>query len=205
MLEFITIGILLGISAGFAPGPLLTLVIAESLQHGIKNGIKVAVAPIVTDLPIIIVSVFVLMRLSAFYGVLGYLSIFGCFFLLFMGYQAICTKGIKLDYQKVKTKSLAKGALVNVLSPHPYLFWITVGAPLITRALNKSFFSALFFLTCFYLMLVGSKILLAVTAGKFKTFINDKIYVYIVRFLGLLLVVLAIVLFVEGVRLLRIN
>jgi len=53
MTNFLTIGIMLGTSAGFAPGPLLTLVISESLQHGVKSGAKVALAPIITDLPII--------------------------------------------------------------------------------------------------------------------------------------------------------
>ena len=37
MTEFFTIGIVLGLSAGFAPGPLLTLVISETLQHDIKS------------------------------------------------------------------------------------------------------------------------------------------------------------------------
>jgi hypothetical protein len=51
MIHFLTIGIILGLSAGFAPGPLLTLVISETLQHNINSGVKVALAPIITDLP----------------------------------------------------------------------------------------------------------------------------------------------------------
>jgi len=57
MLNFLTIGTLLGLSAGLAPGPLLTLVISETLQHDIKSGVKVALAPFITDLPIIILTV----------------------------------------------------------------------------------------------------------------------------------------------------
>jgi len=56
----------LGVSAGFAPGPLLTLVISETLQHDIKSGVKVALAPIITDLPIIILS-----KLTNFHDILG--------------------------------------------------------------------------------------------------------------------------------------
>ena len=48
MLHFLTLGTVLGLSAGLAPGPLLTLVISETLQHDIRAGIKVAVAPFIT-------------------------------------------------------------------------------------------------------------------------------------------------------------
>jgi threonine/homoserine/homoserine lactone efflux protein len=40
MLNFLIIGIILGLS----PGPLLALVISETLQHNIRSGIKIAVA-----------------------------------------------------------------------------------------------------------------------------------------------------------------
>jgi len=60
MLNFLGIGLILGLSAGFAPGPLLTLVISETLQHDLKAGVKVALAPIITDLPIIIFTLFIL-------------------------------------------------------------------------------------------------------------------------------------------------
>lgn len=70
-------GTVLGLSAGFAPGPLLTLVISETLQHGIKSGIKVALAPIITDLPIVLITLYVLSKLTHFHGILGGISIIG--------------------------------------------------------------------------------------------------------------------------------
>jgi threonine/homoserine/homoserine lactone efflux protein len=45
MFEFLGTGTLLGLAAGFAPGPLLVLVISETLKHNIKEGIKVSLAP----------------------------------------------------------------------------------------------------------------------------------------------------------------
>ena len=52
MFSALTAGILLGLSAGFAPGPLLTLVIAQTLKHNVREGIKVALAPLISDFPI---------------------------------------------------------------------------------------------------------------------------------------------------------
>lgn len=56
MMFFITAGAALGLSAGFSPGPLLTLVLTETLHHGVKAGIRVALAPMITDAPIIVLT-----------------------------------------------------------------------------------------------------------------------------------------------------
>jgi threonine/homoserine/homoserine lactone efflux protein len=202
MMNFLLIGAILGLSAGLSPGPLLTLVISETLQHGAKSGVKVALAPIVTDFPIIMLTFFVLSKLSGFHHILGIISLIGGLFILYMGYEGIRSKRIELDDQIKQPKSLTKGILANVLNPHPYLFWFSVGAPTMTRAMNVSIIALLAFIGGFYTMLVGSKILLALLVGKSKSFLEGNVYVYALRFLGLALCVLAFVLFRDGLRLL---
>jgi threonine/homoserine/homoserine lactone efflux protein len=202
MIHFLTIGIIFGLSAGFAPGPLLTLVISETLQHDIRSGVKVALAPIVTDLPIIILTFFVLAKLSNFHSILGIISIAGGFFVLFMGYENIRSKGIELNIQKKQQNSLIKGILANALNPHPYLFWFSVGAPTMIKAMDINFIVPFAFICSFYTLLVGSKILLAILVSKSKSFLNGNPYIYTMRFLGVLLCLLAFALFQDGLRLL---
>ena len=204
MLHFLTIGTVLGISAGFAPGPLLTLVISETLQHDIKSGIKVALAPIITDLPIIILTIFILSKLSAFHDVLGIISMAGGLFILSMGYQGIRTKGVEIKVEGIKPKSFTKGVLANALSPHPYLFWFSVGAPTMSKAMSQGISAPLAFIISFYLFLVGSKIVLAILIGKSKSLLCGNVYIFTMRFLGLLLCLLAFVLFHDGLELLEI-
>lgn len=204
MTYYLTIGIILGLSAGFSPGPLLTLVISETLQHGIKSGIKIAVAPIITDLPIIIFSLLILNSLSNSNMILGIISLIGGFFILYMAYESIRTEGYRFNEQEVKPKSLTKGILANTLNPAPYLFWLSVGAPIMTKALNLNIVALLIFISAFYTFLIGSKILLAILVGKSKSFLSGDIYIYIMRFLGLALGVLAFVLFIDGLKLLGI-
>ncbi len=55
-------GIGLGLSAGISPGPILTLAISYTLQHGLKEGIKIAIVPLITDLPIIAITLGLLSR-----------------------------------------------------------------------------------------------------------------------------------------------
>lgn len=204
MINFLTIGTILGLSAGLAPGPLLTLVISETLQHDIRSGIKVAVAPIATDLPIIVLTILILSKLSYFHNVLGIISLTGGLLILFMGYKGIRTRGVELNLEEARPKSLTKGILVNALSPHPYLFWFSIGAPTLTKAMKLNLIAPLAFIGSFYVLLVGSKILLAILVGKSKSFLTGKVYIYAMRVLGLILVVLAFALFRDGLKLLGI-
>lgn len=204
MLHFLTIGTVLGLSAGFAPGPLLTLVIAETLRHDIKSGIKVALAPILTDLPIIFLTLLLLSKLSDFNAILGVITILGGFFVLYMGYESVCTKGVDLTLSAEKPRSILKGALTNALSPHPYLFWLSVGAPTMTKAMNIDLISSIAFIAAFYSFLIGSKVFLAILTGKSKTFLAGSAYIYIMRLLGLILCALALFLLYDGLHLLNV-
>ncbi|MEA3362677.1 MAG: LysE family transporter [Thermodesulfobacteriota bacterium] len=204
MINFFIIGAILGLSAGFAPGPLLALVVSETLQHNIRAGIKVALAPILTDLPIILFSLLILAKLSNFHAVLGVISLGGGLFLLLLGYQSLKAQGVVLDVQEVSPKSLSKGILTNFLSPHPYLFWLSVGAPTMTSAMNSHSFSGVSFIGGFYFCLVGAKITVAILTGKSRSFLTGNSYRAIIRCLGLLLIILAGKLFYDGLTLLQV-
>ncbi len=203
MISFLALGVVLGLSAGFAPGPLLTLVISETMQHDVRSGIKVAIAPIITDLPIIAATLYLATKLSDFHGILGIISLIGGAVVLYMGYSAIKANVVELDIRQSKPKSLSKGILVNLLSPHPYLFWLTVGATIISNALEIGVTTVIIFLGSFYLLLVGSKITLAILVGKSKTFLSGNVYIYIMRALGIVLAILALTLFYDGLELLQ--
>ena len=75
----------------------------------IKSGVKVVLAPIITDLPVVILTLFILAKLSKFQNILGIISLMGGFYILFMGYKSIRTKGVELNIQETRPKSLTKG------------------------------------------------------------------------------------------------
>ncbi len=202
MIHFFTIGMVLGLSAGLAPGPLLTLVVSETIQHDIRAGIKVALAPLVTDLPIIVLTVFILSRLSGFNSILGMISLVGGVVVMGMGIGGMRTKGVAIQIEESRPRSLLKGALVNALSPHPYLFWLSVGAPTMAKANEVHIFAAALYVIGFYLFLIGSKIVLAVLVGKSKSILRGRVYIYTMKFLGVLLCLLALFLFKDGIKLL---
>lgn len=204
MIYFLTIGTVLGLSAGFSPGPLLALVISETLRHGMQAGVRVALAPIITDLPIILLTLLILSKLSHFHNVLGAISLAGGLFILSMGWQSIRTRRIDMNIGDAAPKSLSKGVVANALNPHPYLFWFSVGAPAMAKAVSLHINALLAFLVSFYAFLVGSKILLAVLVGRSRSFLTGRAYISTMRILGLILIVFALALFHEGLTLLKI-
>ncbi|HPO12411.1 MAG TPA: LysE family translocator [Candidatus Hydrogenedentes bacterium] len=193
-------GIVLGLSAGFSPGPFLTLVISHSLAHGAREGVKVALAPLITDVPIVLLSILVLARLAGFHLLLGGITFAGGLFLAYLAYESFKITGFDLDTPCSKPQSLRRGVLVNFLNPHPYLFWLTVGSPIIIKGWAVSPFNAAGFLAGFYGCLVGSKVLVAVSVGRSRHFFTGKPYVYVMRILGVLLSVFALLLFWEALE-----
>jgi threonine/homoserine/homoserine lactone efflux protein len=203
-LPFLISGVLLGAAAGISPGPLLTLVISETLRHGKRGGVLIASAPIVTDVPIVAISVFILAKMQNFTLVLGIISLSGAVFIAFLAYESISIKGIELNLGKVRAQSLRRGIITNLLSPHPYLFWITIGAPFLLKGYRTNVMSVVFFLMGFYLFLVGSKITIALIVDKYKLFLKSNAYVYIVKTLGLILLVFSALFLKDGLTLLGI-
>jgi threonine/homoserine/homoserine lactone efflux protein len=193
-------GIVLGLSAGLSPGPLLALVISQTLRHGVGEGVKVALAPLITDLPIILAATFLLKQFSNTQSVLGVVSLIGGLFVAYLAYGNLRADRVDSGIQGSIPKSFAKGALVNFLSPHPYLFWLTVGSPFMVKAWIKSPIVAIGFVATFYTCLIGSKMTVALISGKSRRFIQGKIYRMIMRSLGVVLLIFAFWLIKEGIH-----
>lgn len=201
-LPFLISGAVMGFAAGISPGPLLTLVVSETLRHNRKAGVLIAMAPILTDLPIVSFSFFVLAQLHESIRLLGVLSISGGVFIGHLAYESLTVKKIALNEAPAGMKSLRRGVIANFLSPHPYLFWITVGAPTALKAFKISFFSVLLFIAGFYFFLVGSKVCVAFLVDKSRTFLRSNVYFYTIQSLGFILLLLAAFFIRDGLKML---
>lgn len=202
MLVFLIAGSALGFAAGFAPGPLLTMVISQTLKHGLKEGVKTACSPMITDLPIIALSAFLMSGISSVKPLLGLISISGGGFLTYLAYENIKTNSFADVVDAENPNSLSKGAVINALNPHPYIFWITVGSPMMLSAYAQGLAHAVLFLFGFYICLVGAKVILAHIVNNSKEFFSGQTYIYLMKILGLALLVFACILFKDGIVLL---
>ena len=201
MMELLIAGVILGLYSGFSPGPLLVLVISQTLTHGYMEGIKVAVVPVITDLPIILISIVLLSVVSGYNFIIGSISIFGGLYVGYLAFGSIKTKGLTANLDIEEPKSLKKGIIVNLLNPSPYLFWITVGGPILITTYTRDIASTLLFIIGFYTFLVGSKIALAYATAKSRNFLIGAPYVYIMRILSVFLIIFALYLIKQGIQL----
>ncbi len=192
-------GAVFGLTAGISPGPLLTLVISETLRHNKTEGVKIAIAPLITDIPIVLLTIFIFSKMAGFDVVIGIISILGGIFIAYLGYDSIKSKGIEIEIQNLKLKSIRKGIIVNILNPHPYIFWLMVGAPITIKAYQASPAAAFAFIIAFYVLLIGSKISIALVVDRSRAFLKNKLYIWTLRILGLVLLILAILLIKEGI------
>lgn len=198
-MPYLLLGASLGLSAGLSPGPLMTLVITTSLRDGFWQGLRVAIAPFLTDLPIILVSLFVLKLLPAWS--LTVLGVAGSLYIIFLGLETMrASRHASLEQlrdsnrasESLSRQSLSRGALVNLLNPHPYIFWATVGGPTLLAALEQGLVYAAAFLVGFYTLLIGSKIAIAALIHSQSRQLSTTWYRRILAALGVLLIGLGI-------------
>lgn len=198
-------GVALGFGSGITPGPFLALVIAASLRGGFRNGAIVSLSPLITDLPIVVACVSVLAQLPA-RGVAA-LSLAGSGVLAWYAYEA---------FRDARTASLAamrtgaaavqparhalrQGVIANLLNPSPWMFWITIGGPLLSESWSVGVMASASFLLPFYALLIGSKIAIAGAVGAGRSHLSDVGYRRLLSGAGLLLVGLAVSLLRSGV------
>jgi len=198
MLTALVTGLLLGAVAGLAPGPLMTLVIAHSLQHGAREGCKIAVAPLLTDAPIIIAALLVVDRIAEVKPLLGLLSLAGGAFVIYLAIETFRAQPPTIENHGSWHGSWLRGVLVNLLSPHPWLFWLTIGVVTLNRTLSVGWWAATTFLGTFYLLLIGTKIGLALLVGRSRRLLTKRTYQTILRTLATALAVFACLLLREG-------
>jgi threonine/homoserine/homoserine lactone efflux protein len=198
----LVLGLTLGLGAGLAPGPLMAVVIRATLEGGFAAGARVACGPLVTDLPIVVFAVLLAAELPD--AALGALGIAGGLFVLYLGVEALRDLPAPLEAAAgapgpaPAAGALRRGALVNLLSPHPWVFWITVGAPILGDAGPVG---AIAFLVPFYLLLIGAKVVLAAGLGAGRErLVRGRGYTLALRAAGALMLVAGVLLIVEGIR-----
>jgi threonine/homoserine/homoserine lactone efflux protein len=160
---YLSQGLLLGGTAAAQPGPFQAYLLSQTLQHGWRRTLLAAFAPLISDGPIILLLILVLTRTPDW--MLTGLRLVGGLFLLYLAYRAFCTFRTA-DSQPttavppttnipVSQQNIFEAALMNALSPGPYIFWGTIGVPILLAGWRESATHGLSFLVGFYGMMVG--------------------------------------------------
>lgn len=156
MIPFLTQGLFLGFTAVIQPGPFQVYLLSQTLKNGWQQTIWSAFAPLISDGPIIILVLLILTQTPDWF--LNLLQLGGGFFLLYLAYgayRAAKTADSAPPSPAATQQGILKAALMNALSPGPYIFWATISGPIFIEGWRQSPMLGISFMLGFYLILIG--------------------------------------------------
>jgi len=153
---YIIQGIGYGFAAAAQPGPFQTYIISQTLNSGWRRTLPAVFAPLVSDGPIIILVLLVLSQVPDWFQRALYVA--GGLFILFLALNAF--RGWRKfdpageEGGQSGGQSLFKAAMMNVLSPGPYIFWSLVTGPILLAGWRQAPTNGIGLLAGFYLAMI---------------------------------------------------
>lgn len=117
-MDSLLLGLTIGLAAGLSPGPLLVLVITESLRSGWRAGVLTAAAPLLSDAVIVVGVLLLLQHLPA--RALPLLGVVGGLYIIWSAVNTWREAAATLstdDQSKPPATALRRAIVVNILSP----------------------------------------------------------------------------------------
>jgi len=200
-MDIIIKGLISGIILSFLIGPVFFTILQTSIERGFKSGVLVAVGVSLSDACYIALAYLGLSHLMDNPDFKIYLAYAGGLILLLFGSYYLFIKSRKLlyfDYEQVKPKNparyIAKGFIINGLSPMVFLFWVGTVSFATTELGYGSHAQATLYFASIVMTVFCTDILKAKLADKLRLIITPK-------FIRTLNIVLGIVLVIFGGRL----
>ena len=170
-------GIALGLFEGIRPGPLLTMVIRETLTGGWYAGARAASAPIFTDGPLIIVSSFLSGWIAEEPSILFVISLLGAGFLVWFGIDCFRIEAPDPDTaQEAVTGSFRRGVITNLLNPNVYVFWFLIGGPLMASAADEEPLAPVAYALSFLVTIIIVKMAIALIFARPRGSMSPRAY-----------------------------
>jgi len=172
MWTYLIQGIGYGFAAAAQPGPFQAYLISQTLSNGWRRTLPAALAPLISDGPIIVLTLVVLSHVPVWFQ--RFLYIVGGLFILYLAYSAFVAWR-NFDEAGVVThsgsrQSAVRAAMMNALSPGPYLYWSLVTGPILLAGWRKAPVNGIGFLVSFYATIVLSLIAIIVVFGTARRF-----------------------------------
>mgnify|MGYP000264030968 CR=1 FL=1 len=162
-------GIGFGFAAASQPGPFQTYLISQSISQGWRRTLPSALAPLLSDGPIIALCLLALSQVPIWMAQVLY-AVSGLF-ILYLAWGALrawrAWRAPRAQEPVAQDAALpiGKAVVMNMLSPGPYIFWTLVTGPVLIAGWRESPVYGLSFLGGFYLMLVGGLAIIVVVFG----------------------------------------
>jgi len=197
-MDIVLNGIVSGIVLAFLIGPVFFTILQTSIERGFWSGFFVAIGVSLSDAVYILVSYLGLIQFIEADSFRHYLAYGGGSILLGFGIYYLFIKSKRLthyDPERIQTRSwfrlLAKGFIINGLSPMVLFFWVATVSLATTRLGYTSSNDALIFFGSIVGTVFTTDIIKAKLADKLRMLVTPSLIRIMNIVLGLVLVVFA--------------
>jgi len=182
-------GATLGLVEGIKPGPLLTMVIRETLSGGLRAGLWTAAAPIFTDGPLVIFSLFAAAWIATNPSALLLITLAGAIFLAQMGYECFGLEPPNMEEDAPPpTGSFLRGVITNLLNPNVYVFWFLIGGPLMASAADEEILAPIAYAITFLVTIMLTKATIAYAIHRASGNISATVYRRLLAVCGIVMI-----------------
>jgi threonine/homoserine/homoserine lactone efflux protein len=171
MLYYLIFGITYSFAAVVQPGPFQAFLFSQSITNGWRKTFPLVFAPLISDLPVIILVLFVLTNVP--HEVLWILQSVGGLFLLYLAFNAYKAWHVfhQNEVQEIQPqRNVLKAAMVNILNPNPYLAWSLILGPLLIKGWNENPANGIILLISFYSFMVIYSIAMIILFAAARSF-----------------------------------
>jgi threonine/homoserine/homoserine lactone efflux protein len=130
----------------------------QTTHHGWRKALPGVFAPLLSDIPIIILVLVILTRFPPL--VLRVLQVVGGIFVIYLAWEAY--RAIRAHHSLLPAEPPAapqtfmKAVLANGLNAGPYIFWSVIAGPMLLKVWGQSVPGAIAFLIAFHVALIGA-------------------------------------------------
>jgi len=160
----------IGFSAGVTPGPLQAVFLSYAIKGGWKKALPAAFAPLVTDMPVILLVLVILNNLPESF--LRILQIGGALFIFYLAWESLQAyrqfREIEAAQDTSTWGTLLKAATMNILGPGPWLFWSLLNGPNLLLVWAMSPWWGVAYLVSFYGVFILSNIALILVFSSMR-------------------------------------
>jgi threonine/homoserine/homoserine lactone efflux protein len=171
MLYYLIFGITYSFAAVAQPGPFQAFLFSQSITNGWRKTFPLVFAPLISDLPVIILVLFVLTNMP--HEVLWILQSVGGLFLLYLAFNAYKAWHVFHQNEVLEIspqRNVFKAAMVNILNPNPYLAWSLILGPLLMKGWSESPANGIVLILAFYSFMVIFSIAMIVLFSAARSF-----------------------------------
>ena len=128
-MNFALAALTFGLVAGLKPGPLGVFIIHQTMSKSNRHGMFASMAPLISDGPIILFSLFLTVQIEDIDWLVSLISILGALYLASLAFKIYkAPLSINPNGSSDGSSSLLTAIKINLLNPAPYVFWLTIGS-----------------------------------------------------------------------------